>query len=181
MRWMMRQCGDYARLGFFAAALLLGLQIPAFVEQYEQRVDASLIEAKTNLAGFNFTADRYFDGDIKKLIAHYRASNDEVFQQDANSVESIVSRVSYLNEEAASLQGSPLLKAYHVLKSMHTPLFQETLNAYAFVVPLNAFSLMWGAGLAVFLVLLLDISLTCGKSVLRRKSKTSKIPRPHKT
>jgi hypothetical protein len=177
MRWIIRQCGDYLRLCLFAIALLLGLQIPAFVKQYEQRVDARLIEAKTNLAGFNFTAERYFDGDINKLIAHYRASNDDVFQQDANSVESIVKRVSSLTEEAASLQSGPLFKAFHVLKRIHTPLFQETINAYAFVVPLNAFSLMWGAGLAVVLVLLLDILLACCKSVLRRKSKTAKITR----
>ncbi|MDC0601963.1 DUF2937 family protein, partial [Aliiglaciecola sp.] len=93
---MLKLIGDYLRLILFASSVLVGVQVPGFISQYEQRVDAHLIEAKQNLQGFQFTADRYFNGDMKKLIAHYRASDDEVFIQDANSIESIYSRVSLL-------------------------------------------------------------------------------------
>lgn len=171
MLWMLKLIGDYLRLILFASSVLIGVQVPAFISQYEQRVDAHLVEAKQNLAGFQFTADRYFEGDIKQLIAHYRASNDQVFVQDANSIESISSRVSLLTAEYNALQVAPLKQALHLVLSGDKSLFIETYDSFSFTVPLSLSALFWGGSVALVLLLFLDSGLFTVRKVVSKKRK----------
>jgi hypothetical protein len=164
MSWILKGVGDYIRLCLFACGILLGVQIPGFIDQYQQRIDAHLLEAKQNLAGFKFTADRYFNGSIEQLVAHYRASNDEVFVQDANSVAAIANRVELLEAEYQALQTHPVWRAWHVAVASNQPVLEETFSAFNFTVPLNLFALIWGASLGVLLIIILDL----GYITLRR-------------
>jgi hypothetical protein len=43
---------SYLRLVLFAAGLLIGVQVPGFINDYAKRVEAHLIEAQTGLRGF---------------------------------------------------------------------------------------------------------------------------------
>ncbi|GAA0859717.1 DUF2937 family protein [Aliiglaciecola litoralis] len=158
MSWCLKCLGDYFRLSLFAAGILLGVQIPNFVIQYEQRIDARLLEAQQNLAGFQFTANRHFNGSITQLIDHYRASNDKVFVQDANSIQAIVGRVQMLAAEHQALQTHPILQVWHIAVASNRPILKETYNAFSFSVPLTLFSLLWGAAIGVLLTLVLDIT-----------------------
>lgn len=148
---------DYLRLGIFAVGLLVGVQVPGFVDQYEKRVSARLDEAKQNLAGFQFTADRYFSGSIEQLISHYKASDDVIFQQDALSIQSIYSRVNLLQQETQLLSGNQVSQAWHVLVKSNAQLMDETIKSYSYSVLLNPFALVWGICGALILALILDI------------------------
>lgn len=145
------------RLGIFAVGLLVGVQVPGFVDQYEKRVSARLDEAKQNLAGFQFTADRYFSGNIQSLISYYKASDDVVFQQDAISIQSIYARVSLLEKETHLLSGNQVSQAWHVLAKSNSQLMEETIGSYSYSVLLNPFALVWGICGALILALLLDV------------------------
>lgn len=43
---------SYLRLVLFAAGLLIGVQVPGFINDYAKRVEAHLIEAQNGLRGF---------------------------------------------------------------------------------------------------------------------------------
>ena len=43
---------SYLRLVLFTLGLLIGVQVPGFINDYANRVEAHLIEAQTGLAGF---------------------------------------------------------------------------------------------------------------------------------
>ena len=73
---MIKFCIDYLRLILFCSGLLIGIQVPAVVDQYEKRIDAHLTEALQVLAGFKQTADRYFNGSVEELVKHYENSDD---------------------------------------------------------------------------------------------------------
>lgn len=148
--------GNYLRLILFALALLVGVQIPGILGQYKSVVSAHLSEAKQNVLGFQDTAARYFNNDINKLIAHYRQSQDPVFNSDAKNIQAIVDRVSMLNAELFSIQQSPILAAMHVSTQFDKPLFKEALHDYKWAVPLNIAALIWGFCFALLVVLLLD-------------------------
>lgn len=139
---------DYLRLILFTFSLLLGIQVPAFIEQYQLRVDAHLVEARLNLAGFQLTADRYFNGNIERLIAHYKASEDQVFRSDAQSIEQINLRVKTLEVQWQNLQKGAILRAYYVLTQQGSELMNETFAQYNYTVPLNLAALLWGVSLA---------------------------------
>ena len=77
---------DYIRLSFFAAGLLLGVQIPAFVSDFGHALDAHLIEANNTLAPFKKDAQNYFNNDLNKLIAHYENIGDDIVDNDVKGL-----------------------------------------------------------------------------------------------
>ncbi|MBW2674963.1 MAG: DUF2937 family protein, partial [Deltaproteobacteria bacterium] len=60
----MRVLYRYFLILIACAALLFGIQIPNFVDQYEKRLDAHFIEVENNLRGYQEIADRYYDGSV---------------------------------------------------------------------------------------------------------------------
>ncbi|MFT6898882.1 MAG: hypothetical protein ACJA13_003309 [Paraglaciecola sp.] len=129
----------------FAAGLLTGVQVPAFVYQYQKRLDAHMLEAKQSLSGFQQTADRYFAGDVQQLIGHYRNNQDKVFQEDAQSLQHIYQRVALLQSKWNALNGSVFASTYHMVFAStyhmvfaHNPqILDETLTQYSDSVALS--------------------------------------------
>ena len=76
----------YLRLVVFALGLLVGVQGPAFVDQYAKRVSAHYLEVKRDFAGFQQAADQYFNGDVSALVAHHLQSPDVVFRGEAKTI-----------------------------------------------------------------------------------------------
>ena len=96
---------SYLRLVLFAAGLLIGVQVPGFINDYAKRVEAHLIEAQTGLSGFQNTANQFFKGDMQALVAHYRASEDPVFRSDADSLGTLLTRQVALDKQFQAMQG----------------------------------------------------------------------------
>lgn len=164
IKWLLRQFADYLRLFLFAGGVLIGVQAPGFMQQYQQRVEAHLLEAQQSLAGFQFTADRYFDGSIKNLIEYYQASKDPVFKQDANSITAIYQRVELLTGEYSAMSQHPVKQAWHLLQGADEQLRMEAFHGFNFTVPLNLMALIWGLGIALILLLAIDsTAYTCRK------------------
>src|SRR5581483_6371599 len=55
-------------------ALLMGIQIPSFVDQYEKRLDAHLQEVQADLKGYQDIANRDFGGSMEALIRRHKES-----------------------------------------------------------------------------------------------------------
>jgi len=150
-----------SRLLVFGGGLLMGIQVPAFVDQYSQRVDAHYREVTANISGFQRTADEMFGGDLYQLVQYYRQSNDPVFESDAQSVQNIVDRYYRISGEYELMQGNLVEVAMHVLLTADTELLQETRNQYSYTVPLNGIALQWGFAAAVVLFLLAELCVGC--------------------
>ena len=148
--------GAYVRLVIFAAGLLVGIQVPAFVDQYKNRVAAHYLEVSANIAGFQATANALFDGNLQALVTYYRNSNDPVFSRDANSLQSLVARYERISAEQAAMQQHPIRVAAHIVVAADQEFLRETFNAYGYTVPLNLLAVGWGLAIAVLLIMLLD-------------------------
>jgi hypothetical protein len=74
-------------------ALLLGIQVPSFVDQYEKRLDAHFIEVKNNLRGFQEIADKFHGGSLEALIAKHEASEDRTFKDEARPIRNMYEKV----------------------------------------------------------------------------------------
>jgi hypothetical protein len=143
-----------SRFLVFGLGLLLGIQVPAFVDQYRLRVDAHYREVSANIAGFQHTADAMFGGDLDALVSYYRESSDRVFQSDAVSLQAIVDRYQRFRTEQQIMQGSLTEAAWHVLVAADAELLDETRAQYTYTVPLDALALQWGAAIAMLVLLL---------------------------
>lgn len=162
---------SYLRLALFACGLLLGVQLPGFVDDYGKRVEAHRLESQQSLTGFVDTARRFFEGDLEALVAHYRGSADPVMRSDAQSLAHLVQRAALLEREWQAMQGPWYARAWHLATAADGELFEETLEAYRYQVLLTPAAILWGvscalllAWLAESLVLLLAWGLGMGRT-----------------
>jgi len=168
----------YSRLLIFAAALLMGIQVPNFVDQYERRIDAHYREVSANISGFQSTADLLFSGDLEALIAYYEQSNDAVFESDAQSIRNIVDRYNRIRSEREALSGSSFAVALHIALDADDEFIAETFEQYGYTVPLNLLAIEWGLALALLFTLSIDLCIfgcvkcagMIGRSRKRKKS-----------
>lgn len=147
---------SYLRLLLFAFGLLVGVQVPGFIEAYERHVDARRQEVALTLQNYQQTARQFFAGDLYALIEHYRASDDPVFQSDARSVQSVVMRYTLLEQEWRALQGPWYARAWHLLMRADRDLLQATWAGYGFQVLLAPAAIAWGLACALILAWLLE-------------------------
>jgi hypothetical protein len=164
----------YSRLFIFAGGLLLGIQVPNFIDQYERRIDAHYLEVSANISGFQSTADLLFSGDIQALITYYVDSNDLVFESDAQSIRSIVARYNRISNEREAMSGNILTAAMHVILYADDEFIGETFEQYGYTIPLNMLAVEWGLAIALLLTITIDLGLFgCVKCVglIDRKKK----------
>jgi len=148
---------SYLRLVLFAAGLLIGVQVPGFINDYAKRVEAHLIEAQTGLRGFQGTAEQFFKGDIQALVAHYRASEDPVFRSDADSLSTLLNRQLALDKQFQAMQGPWYIRFLQVVLAADPDIRKETWNGYSYQILLTPQAMIWGISGA----LLLSFGLEC--------------------
>jgi hypothetical protein len=148
---------SYLRLVLFAAGLLIGVQVPGFINDYAKRVEAHLIEAQTGLRGFQGTAEQFFKGDLQALVAHYRASEDPVFRSDADSLSTLLNRQIALDKQFQAMQGPWYIRFLQVVLAADPDIRQETWNGYSYQILLTPEAMIWGMSGA----LLLSFGIEC--------------------
>ncbi|MDP3816377.1 DUF2937 family protein [Pseudomonas sp.] len=169
---------SYLRLALFALGLLVGVQVPGFIDDYSKRVEAHLSESQQSLKGFRETARRFFKGDLLALVSHYHASDDPVMRSDAESVETLVDRAQFLELEANAMHGPWYGQAWHLASAADPELVEETFAAYRYQVLLAPEAIAWGIACAMLLAWLLE-SLVLLLGMLLGAGRSQKVQQRH--
>ena len=161
----------------FTLSLLLGLQLPNFLQQYELRLQGHFAEAKQQLAQFQALADQYFSGDLKALIAQHKNSTETVFRDEALLIEGSEQRVQYLQQQIDNLQQPIWYRLCVLPQQIQQPIFQEAWSGYQANLVLNQQAIIVGVSVAVLLMLILESTLfliKCCFMALFKRNKKSK-------
>ncbi|ADE12255.1 DUF2937 family protein [Sideroxydans lithotrophicus] len=140
-------------------ALLIGLQVPNFIDQYQKRIDAHLREVSVNLQPFQEIANKYFSGDMHKLIELHRNSEVKAFQDEGAAIEKMVQRKLRFEADLAALKTSLPMKALQVLLHGDHEMIDEALGLYSYAVPLDQDALVFGACAALAMLLFVELLL----------------------
>jgi len=138
-------------------AILFGIQIPAFVDQYEQRLDAHFIEVKDNLRGFQEIADKFYGGSMEALIAKHEASEDRTFNEEARPIRNIYGRYLRFKEQKVALATNLPQKIAFLATDGDKELLNETYTSYSFTVPLNQSAVFAGFLSVAAVILLIEL------------------------
>ncbi|GGD53533.1 DUF2937 family protein [Lacimicrobium alkaliphilum] len=169
IKGLLRTCHGYFRITLFMAALLAGLQLPAFILHYENTVLAHLSEARQSLQPFIADARVHTDGDLNKLIQRYRQNADAAVRAGGISVNTLVKRRDYLEELAMRLQASQWHRIWHGLFDTDPRLFAEAREHYDYQIVLNATAIGWGLVSGLLVMVLFDLlSALCTLPFRRR-------------
>jgi len=154
----------------FLLALLLGLQLPAVVDQYGQRVGAQYLEVEQGLEGFQQVADRFFAGDLQALIAHHERSSDPVFRAEAEPLRQLFSRSQRLAAEQQALDVPFPARLLHVLVAAERGVLSQTLHDYRPGIPLRVDAVATSVLFALLVSIILALLLRLPEVVAKRRA-----------
>ncbi len=153
-------------------ALLIGLQVPNFVDQYHKRVDAHLREVSINLQPFQDIANKFFGGDMDKLIALHHNSGEKAFQEEGAAISQLLQRKTRFTADLAALETNLPTQAWHVLMHGDREMRNEVIAQYSYAVPLDKDALLFGGGLALMVLVLMDLLLGLARLIFIRGSRS---------
>jgi hypothetical protein len=158
----------YVSIILASALLLVGLQVPGFIDQYTQRVSAHLIEVKRNLSGFQTIADLHHGGSLERLIEKHRQSTDATFYAEGDVIADLYARYTYLNAELAQLDTSLPRRIRYILLDADRELLRETADHYTYTIDLTWDAAVCGAFVLVFGIVLFDLLALLAAALMRR-------------
>lgn len=163
---------SYIRVFVFLGCTLGGIQIPGFVEQYGKTLESHLAESRIALNEFQDDADKYFDGSIEKLIAHYKGNEDQIFNEGGRSIESIYERNLMLEGKLEQFQSSAWSAYVQALLAPVPDVRKESWENYSYAIRLKpgaiAFGLVTGLIVTLGIELMLRLLLKAPKLIGRR-------------
>ncbi|WP_143870873.1 DUF2937 family protein [Catenovulum sediminis] len=146
----------YIRAVLFSFALLVGIQIPAFIQQYKLVSTARLAEAELNLAGFQQSAEEFFGGSLEKLIVYYQQNEDVVLNANGRNINQIYLRVEQLKQEQKIFEQASPIVFIHIVLDGRQEILQQTRQEYSYMVPLNPQAVVWAISTACIFGLLFE-------------------------
>lgn len=147
----------YLLLVIACAAILVGIQIPNFVDQYEKRLDAHLIEVSENLRGFQEIADRHHGGSFEALLREHETSTVVTFREEAKPLRAMYERRQAFLREQQALATGLAGQTLHIFLNGHPELVRETQHNYSYNVPLTLDAVTTGAIFAAAVVVLAEL------------------------
>lgn len=163
----MSRVQHYLSLVVFTAGFILGVQIPNFIDQYNKRVDAHLIEATNLFSGYQALANDQQGGDINALILKHETSSDATFRAEAALIRGLQSNIERYQEEAAALVSGIWPGLIHIALKGSAALRQETINSYSANLPLNLDAMTCGFILALTFSVLLELIILLLRGIVR--------------
>lgn len=142
---------SYLRIAVFIAGVLIGIQAPGFVDQYGKSLESHYIEAKYSVSEFQRDADRYFDGDMEKLISYYIKDPDPVFRDGGKSISTIYERFLMLEKAYRSFKESTLNAYMQTFLNPVSDIKKEVWRNYTYIIKLDSAAISIGliTGLAL--------------------------------
>lgn len=167
---------SYIRVFVFLGCTLIGIQVPALVNQYGKSLISHLSESQIALAEFKTEADKYFNGSLEELIAHYKGNSDKVFNAGGESIQSIYERNLLLKKKLADFQSSEWAAYTQTLLTPVPEVKTEVLNTYSYSIQLQpgaiAFGLCAGLIFTVAIEILLRLLIKIPKSLILKFKST---------
>ncbi|MEH6579584.1 MAG: DUF2937 family protein [Amphritea sp.] len=163
----MRKIIDYLRLILFMGGVLVGIQVPGFIDQYSKSLEAHSRESTLSLEEFQADANKYFNGDLEKLISHYQSNEDPVFNTGGDSIRAIYSRNLLLGKAVEEFQRTTYSAYIHVFLHPVTQIKNEVWESYSYNILLNESAIISGLSLGVILSAITDLLVLLLISILR--------------
>ncbi|MEZ4630135.1 MAG: DUF2937 family protein [Deinococcales bacterium] len=135
----------------FAVLLIIGLQIPNFLIQYQQRLGGHLDEAKRNVASYEPMAEQLLgSADVRELASRFIASADEKDRLFANKIAGDMDRMVHLDGLLTALKESnPVSRMAYALFQLEPPIARQTLTDFKLGIPLTLEAIIYGLILAI--------------------------------
>ena len=150
----------------FTLSLLIGLQLPSFLHQYENRLQGHFTEAQSQLAKFQSLADLYFAGDLTALIQQHQNSDENVFRDEAKVIKANYQRVQTLRLQIDELQQPLWHRLLMLTQQVNSPIIKQTWQNYQANIVLNQQAIIVGITVGAIIMLILEVAISLLKCLI---------------
>lgn len=163
----MKKIMDYLKLAVLIFGVLIGVQIPGFVSQYGQNLDARVAESSKGLSQFKDDADQFFNGNIDQLLKHYARNQDPVIVAGGQSIKALVLRNQMLTQAQSDFHQSLYSPYLQVFVNPIAEIRQDVWNHYEYKVILNVEAISIGVIFGLMVLSLSELALFILFSLLK--------------
>ncbi|GAA5137370.1 DUF2937 family protein [Thalassotalea piscium] len=157
----------------FTVMFLVGVQLPAFINAYRQRLSGHLNEAQEQLTQYQAIADMQYQGSIDKLIVAFKSNSDNAIQQMSNVIANSVESVNTYQQQLFNLENANYLqRVFYFITQMDVEKALETLDRFVPAIPLELNAIITGVILSLLLSGLLNLIFIGGKKLTVKKKAT---------
>lgn len=136
----------------FTISFIIGVQLPAFINAYKQRLSGHLNEAHAQLDRFQQISEFQYGGDLQLLISHYLKNTDFSIQQTGQLIADLVNKVEYYQVLLKQLEDpSYINQLYSFITHIDINLAKATLNYFVLALPIESNAILTGLCFALFL------------------------------
>jgi len=159
---------------FFTVTFILGVQLPEFMQQYQQRLAGHLAEASSQLNQFEVIAQQHFDGSLITMITRYKDNTEASIISTGELIERLSVRVEYLASHLEQItQADYLHSVYQFFWHLDQQIATGTAENFSMAIPLELNAIATGATLAIGVLLLKELAIFTVK--LPFKTKKTKV------
>ncbi|GHF90821.1 DUF2937 family protein [Thalassotalea marina] len=156
----------------FTLMFICGVQLPAFIQHYFQRVYGHFNEAKLQLSHYQAVADIHFQGDLSLLVESFKQNSEQAVVHSASIIEQLIQRVDYLSEQITGLkQESYLEQIKFLVQQIDIEIAQQTLTEFTLNIPLTVEALSTGLIVAFLFLLIKGTFILTGQKCYQLTSK----------
>lgn len=160
----------------FTITVILGMQLPAFINAYVQRLSGHLNEANIQLSKFEEIAKFQYQGDIDKLVNAYLKNTDFSIQQTGKMIAELINRTEHFQVHMDALNsGEYIERVKYFLLNLDHSLARDTLNYFELSLPLTFEAVITGIGIAIFLTAIEKTCFYAGKTCYLKLNKTHRV------
>jgi hypothetical protein len=155
---------------FFTLTFILGVQLPEFMQQYQQRLAGQLSEASAQLNQFENIAQQHFDGSLITMITSYKDNTEASIISTGELIERLSVRVEYLASHLTQItQADYLQSVYQFIWHLDQEITRGTAEHFSMAIPLELNAIATGATLAIGALLLKELMLLTIKRTFKSK------------
>ena len=156
---------------FFTAIFILGVQLPEFMQQYQQRLAGHLAEAQSQLNQFEIIAQQHFDGSIITMVTRYKDNSEAAIVSTGELIERLSLRVEYLSTHLAQITQSDYLhNVYLFIWHLDNEIAKGTAEYFSMAIPLELNAIATGGTLAITALILKTITVNLIKYPFKKKT-----------
>ena len=152
---------------------------PGIVDQYGKNLGSRTAESVRSLSEFQDDADRYFDGDLNKLIEHYAKKNDPVIISGGESIAALLLRNQQLVKAQKSFNSSIYNQYFHVFITPIAEISLDVWTNYTYKVVLNGSAISVGVVSGLLTLASFELLIFFFNLVFHTlKNKVHRVPKP---
>lgn len=155
---------------FFTVTFILGVQLPEFMQQYQQRLAGHLNEAQLQLEQFETIAQQHFDGNLITMITRYKNNSEAAIVSTGELIERLSVRVQYLKSHLEEITASDYLSSiYQFIWHLDRQIAAGTAEDFSMAIPLELHAIATGASFAIGALIIKELILVAVKLPFKTK------------